>query len=261
MARSSYSSYYNERFPPYVSVAQRRKDAEKHAASLQKKGKATAPVRIEGKKIANTFWGKAWCDHLESHSDYANRLPRGRSYVKNGAVIDLQIGQGKVTAVVVGSDVYTVTISITKLGAPRWRAIAAACTGQIGSLVELLQGKLSSAVMEVITHRSSGLFPTPRQITLDCTCPDSAWMCKHVAAALYGVGARLDDQPELLFTLRGVDHGELVQAAVSAPAKKRATGRVLSEDTLSDIFGIDLAPTPPATKTRTGSAKRRAAKE
>ena len=240
--------YYDGGFPPYVPVAQRRAEAERKAAALRKKGRTLSPVVIKGTKIARTFWGAAWCDHLESHSDYANRLPRGRLYVRRGAVIDLQIAAGRITALVHGTTTYDVTIDIAKLPPPRWKSIAAACTGRIGSLVELLQGKLSSAVMEVMTDRTKGLFPEPRQIALACSCPDAASMCKHVAAALYGVGARLDEKPELLFTLRGVDHATLVQEAVAAPAplsKKGSKSRVLSSSSLSDIFGVDIADAPP----------------
>src|SRR4051812_19064998 len=160
---------YDGRFPAYVPVAQRRAEAERQAATLRKKGRTLSPVVITGKKIANTFWGAAWCEHLESHSDYANRLPRGSLYARRGAVIDLQITAGRVTALVHGTTTYDVTIDIAKLPAPRWKSITAACTGRIGSLVELLQGKLSTSVMEVMTDRAKGLFPEPRQITLACS--------------------------------------------------------------------------------------------
>jgi uncharacterized Zn finger protein len=211
-------------------------------------GQTLAPVAIAataGRRIATTFWGAAWCDHLESHSDYANRLPRGRTYVRNGSVIHLEIGKGRVTALVQGSELYDVTVTIAPLAKARWGKIVDACAGKIDSLVELLQGKLSRGVMEVVTHRTSGLFPAPAQIELECSCPDHATMCKHVAAALYGVGARLDEKPELLFVLRNVDHLALIESAQMQPAAKprgprAGGGRVIAQKDVASVFGIEL---------------------
>jgi uncharacterized Zn finger protein len=186
-------------------VAEKRRRAEKKLAQMKKKGRAITPVRPEGRTIARTFWGKAWCDNLESYSDYENRLPRGRTYLRNGSVVHLEIAGGRVEALVSGSELYRVEIDITALGPARWKKIKKACSGGIASLVELLQGKLSAGVMATITRPREGLFPTPKEISLKCSCPDWAGMCKHVAAALYGVGARLDEQPHLLFLLRQVD--------------------------------------------------------
>jgi len=212
MAWNRYNDYGG--FRPYVSVAERRAKAAKHATKLAKGGVKLAPVTLAGKKIAATFWGKAWCAHLESFSDYANRLPRGRTYVRNGSVIDLQIAPGKITAKVMGSELYEETITIAPLAAKRWAAVKAECAGKIDSLVGLLQGRLSDAVMGIITDRERGLFPAPAEIKLECSCPDWASMCKHVAAVLYGVGARLDNDPELLFRLRHVDPQELCVPAI-----------------------------------------------
>src|SRR6266702_2735556 len=209
MAFSSYGD-----FPPYVSVAERRKQ-----------GHEPAPIVLAPRgAIASTFWGKAWCDHLESYADYATRLPRGRSYVRNGSVIDLQIAKGEVRALVSGTDIYDVTIAVVPLAAARWKAVRKECAGQIGTVVELLSGKLSGAVMEQLCHRERGLFPSGKQLELRCSCPDGAWLCKHLAAVLYGVGARLDEAPELLFTLRGVDGAELVAAAGQADGLAGAPG-------------------------------------
>jgi len=236
-------AYYGFEWRPYVSVRQRRAQAQTKMNALRKKGVDIQPVEIEGRKIAKTFWGEAWCDHLESFSDYANRLPRGRTYVRNGSVCHLEINQGEILAKVAGSELYNLRIQIKTLPANKWKAIKARCAGEVGSLLELLQGKLSGHVMQVVTDRNEGMFPSPGEISLKCDCPDWAVMCKHVAAVLYGVGARLDQQPELLFKLRGVDHEELIaadaEAAVSA-ATSRGTSKRLSGGELSDVFGIDL---------------------
>jgi uncharacterized Zn finger protein len=239
-------------YAPYVSVAQRRANAKRELAALEKKtGHKADPVVLDGKKIAVTFWGKAWCDNLEAYGDFANRLPRGRTYVRNGSVCDLSVKPGKVTARVCGSELYDVTVTVKPLAADKWAAVKRACAGQIGSLVELLKGKLSAQVMKVVTDRPGGLFPAPREIEMDCSCPDYATMCKHVAAALYGIGARLDRQPELLFTLRGVDHLELIAEAGNTPVTAAATDKAggagggkrrLAAGDLGDVFGIDLEP-------------------
>lgn len=224
---------------PYVPVAEQRARARREMAKLKKKGKPIQPVEIEGRTIARSFWGKGWCDHLESFSDFANRLPRGRRYVRNGSVCHLEIRPGHVEAIVSGSEVYRVTIDVTQLEADIWQSIKAKCAGQIGSMLELLQGKLSREVMGVVTERDHGLFPKPREIALHCSCPDWATMCKHVAAALYGVGHRLDHQPDLLFLLRDVDAAELIATEIALPGREVASD-VLADEALSDIFGIDL---------------------
>jgi len=208
-----------------------------------KAGQDLRPVVIEGRAIAKTFWGKAWCDNLEAYSDFENRLPRGRAYVRNGSVIDLKIEPGKVRALVMGSSLYKVEIGIATLPDTHWKSLTKECTGSIASLVELLQGKFSKAVMERICQPKTGLFPAPKDIQLNCSCPDWATMCKHVAAVLYGVGARLDAQPELLFTLRQVDSNDLVTQAADLPVRTKkspAKGKVLDEAQLADVFGIEM---------------------
>lgn len=237
----SYGYYSYGGFAPYVSVAKRKLQAAKKIKALQKKGRSISPVQLEGRAIAKTFWGKSWCSNLEAYSDFENRLPRGRTYLRNGSVLDLQIGKGKVTALVNGSSLYTVEISIKPLEKNHWQSLIKECSGQIDSLVELLQGRFSKAVMGVITDRQKGLFPAPKQISMDCSCPDGAVMCKHVAAALYGVGARLDEKPELFFELRHVDHLELIAAGTTGITTSGAqTDKVLKTDDLSQLFGIDL---------------------
>jgi uncharacterized Zn finger protein len=229
---------------PYVSVGERRRRAAREMERLRKKGIDIQPIALTGSKIAKTFWGAAWCEHLESYSDYANRLPRGRTYVRNGSVCHLAVSPGKVEAMVSGSEIYKVRIEIKKLPALKWRTMKQRCAGQIGSLLDLLRGKLSDNVMSVVSDREEGLFPQPKDISLDCSCPDWATMCKHVAAVLYGVGARLDQHPELLFLLRGVDHEELIaadaEAAVTSAIVRGKKRRVVAGD-LSDVFGIELA--------------------
>jgi uncharacterized Zn finger protein len=238
--------YYEDQWPAYVSVAERRVKAEREAGKLRKKGSVLAPVVVEGRKIASTFWGKAWCDNLESYRDYENRLERGRSYARNGLVIDLQIAPHAVTALVCGSSLYTVKITIAELPKAQWKSICADCAGGIDSLVELLQGRFSKGVMERICRQGTGLFPKPAEIKFSCSCLDHASMCKHVAGALYGVGARLDARPELLFRLRAVNENDLVaNIGEVLPMSKQGpgAGKVLEADDMAALFGLDMGDT------------------
>lgn len=230
-------------WPRYVPVAERRRKAEREMERLRKKGYSVAPVRIEGRTIVTSFWGKAWCDNLESYRDYESRLPRGRTYVRNGSVVDLRIAPREVTAMVSGSSIYRVAISIGTVPRVQWQSICADCGNGIDSVVELLQGRLSKGVMERLCRQDNGLFPRPSDIRFTCSCPDYASMCKHVAAVLYGVGARFDQEPELLFRLRAVDENDLVaQIGTVLPMAKKSpsAGRLLDVDDVSALFGLDL---------------------
>lgn len=231
-------------YAPYVPVAQRRAEAAKKVEKLKKQGRQVSPVKIEGKTIAKSFWGKSWCENLERYSDYENRLPRGRTYVRNGSVCDLQISSGEVRAMVVGSSMYNISVKIAPVADKHWAAICGDCAGSVGSLVELLQGKLSKSVMERVCRKGDGLFPAPHEIKLSCSCPDWADMCKHVAAAMYGIGARLDEKPELLFYLRNVNENELIaKASAKLPVADAApkTARVMEGGDVSALFGIEMA--------------------
>jgi uncharacterized Zn finger protein len=248
-------SYFSWR--PYVSVAEKRRQAERKLAKLKKQGKSVSPVTIEGRTIAKSFWGKSWCGNLERYSDFENRLPRGRAYVRNGSVIDLKIIKGEVLAMVAGSELYNVKISIKPVTAGRWKAICRDCAGTVDSLVELLQGRLAKGVMDRVCREGDGLFPSPGEIKLSCSCPDWADMCKHVAAALYGVGARLDEIPQLLFVLRDVDEKELlagVEQGLPLTKTEPNTAKVLADSDVAALFGLEMSETahidPPMPSTK-----------
>ena len=240
---------------PYVPVASRRQKAAKTAAKLAKKGQTLSPVCASRGAIAKSFWGKSWCENLERYSDYANRLPRGRTYLRNGSVIDLNIGAGEATAQVIGSSLYRIKVKISAVAGAHWQSIARDCARSIDTLVELLQGQLSASVMERITRPGTGLFPSPREISFSCSCPDSAAMCKHIAATLYGIGARLDAEPQLLFSLRNVDAKELIARAGEGdtlPQKALRSARILDSSKLADVFGIDLPEVHPRSPAKPG---------
>jgi uncharacterized Zn finger protein len=238
--------YYNFGWHPYVPMAQKRRNAERVLAKLKKRGQPVAPVRIDGRKIAASFWGQAWCSNLERYSDYENRLPRGRSYVRNGSVLDLQIGKGEITALVAGSKLYRIRVSIAPVARAHWKSICRDCGGSIDSLVELLQGRLAKSVMDRVCREGDGLFPVPDDINFSCSCPDWADMCKHVSAVLYGVGARLDQKPELLFVLRGVDEKEMIARAgqdLSLSKSSPSLSRTLDDTDVAALFGLEMAET------------------
>ena len=252
-------------YKPHVSVGARQKLAEKAVAKAKKAGLIYSPIAASRGAIAKTVWGKAWCDNLEQYSDYETRLPRGRTYLRNGSVIDLQLNPGNVQARVMGSSLYTISVTIKPVAAPQWKAICTDCSASIDSLVELLQGKLAAPVMARISTPKTGLFPAPSDISFDCDCPDGARMCKHVAAVLYGVGARLDEQPELLFKLRQVEAKDLVVQAIGGlptAGKKPASSRVINDADLADVFGLEMdeAPEEVVVKTKTGAKPRVSAK-
>ncbi|MFH0730850.1 MAG: hypothetical protein V2B19_31475 [Pseudomonadota bacterium] len=238
-------------FPKYVSVAEKRLKAEKKRKQLLKKNPKLCPVEIDGSALATSWWGKSWDKNLERYADYENRIGRGRSYVRHGAVLDLQIAPGEVTALVQGSRSapYEITVKIKTISAENWRQIKKACEGKFDSLKTLLTGKFPKDLEMLFTEKGKGLFPTPDEIKFSCSCPDWASMCKHVAATLYGIGARLDEDPLLFFKLRNVAVEDLVSQAVTESSRdllrkaEKKTGRVLEDANLSDMFGIDLDST------------------
>lgn len=253
----------------YVSAAEKRRKAQAAIKKLAKGGKKLLPVRIDGRIISTTFWGQAWCKHLEQFSDYENRLPRGKTYARNGSVLHLDILPGKIEALVQGSSLYKVNVMINPLAPNSWKNLVKRCAGKIGSLLELLQGKLSSAVMAEVTNVKTGLFPSTKEMNFSCNCPDWANMCKHVAAVLYGTANRFDQAPDLLFKLREVNHLDLINQAMVSPtlaSKKAAASKSdqhFQEAELSDIFGIELVPVTSATLSNVDEkvAKKKVAKK
>ncbi|CAO5674104.1 MAG: hypothetical protein NEHIOOID_00008 [Holosporales bacterium] len=247
MARKkSRYSYY----PQYVRVSDRKENNLKIIKKMQKKGDPINPIIVEGNVISTTFWGKAWCKHIENFSDYDNRLGRGRSYLRTACVLDFQVYDGQITAMISGSSIYKVFIQFTPLDQKKWDTIVKACSGKIDSVLSLLQGLFSKDVMAQMTDTEMGLFPKEKEIDLACNCLDGAYMCKHIAATLYAFGHWLDHHPEDLFKLRLVDHTDLLKSDVLDDFLTQTAPTELSDD-LGALFGIDLANAPePKKKTR-----------
>ena len=239
-----YWSYY----PRYVTIAEKKAKAVRKLKQLKKKNPDIEPILLEGRSIARTWWGKSWNLNLERYADYSNRIGRGRSYLRHGAVLDLRIDSGKVESLVQGtrSKPYSVGIKIKAINKKTWQGIKADCKGKLDSLQELLAGKFPKALGEIFTARGEGLFPSPKEIEFSCSCPDWAYMCKHVAATLYGIGARLDEDPALFFKLRKVKMKDLITQAVEDETRKllkkakKKTGRIIAESDIADVFGIEM---------------------
>jgi uncharacterized Zn finger protein len=228
-------------YQPRMTVAERKRATRGAIQELERAGTVVRPVQLTGRAIAEKFWGKSWCDNIERYQDFAYRLERGRSYVRSGSVIHLDIGDGVVDALVSGSEVYEVGIAIAPVDRQRWRKLSEIATGSVGSLLELLQGKLDASVMRLVCEPESGLFPWPIEIDYVCSCPDVAKLCKHVAAVFYAIGARLDEEPELLFRLRGVAASDLVTHAARGVAKGGRSARAIEdEDELAGLFGVEI---------------------
>ncbi len=254
---------YWDYYPPYVSVAEKRAKAARKLKQLKKKNPDIKPILLEGTAIARTWWGKSWNLNLERYADYSNRIGRGRSYVRHGAVLDLQIDAGKVESLVQGttSKPYSVSVKIKSVNKKIWQDIKSACEGKLDSLQELLAGKFPKALDVIFMAQGEGLFPTPKEIEFSCSCPDWAYMCKHVAATLYGIGARFDEDPELFFKLRKVKMKDLVTQAVEDKTlkllknAKKKTARVLEESDLAGVFGIDIEEPVVSNKKRSKAPK------
>lgn len=258
-------------YPPYVSKAEKIRRAEKAIEKLRKKkGSSIEPIIVKDNRIARTWWGKSWNQNLERYADYSNRVPRGRSYVRNGSVLDLKIGPNTITALVSGSrsTPYSIKIAIKPLEENNEKALMAASRASLDSMQSLLSGEFPPDIKEAFFKQGTGLFPTPKEIKLDCSCPDWAEMCKHVAAALYGVSVRLDEKPELFFVLRGIKVDEFVGTLVKRESEKmlkraaKKSDRALGADAedLSELFGIEVDSAPEKIKKRS-AAKRASDRE
>lgn len=247
----------------YQDVEEAKERVQREIAKRVRRGERfEALAAPAGKKnLCATFWGQAWCRNLETYQQYESRLPRGRSYLRQGNVYNLAIEPGVVSAVVAGSELYDTTVRIQPLPAAAWAEIVTKCEGQVGSMLDLLAGRLGDGVMRVLSDPEHGLFPSAREIRFQCTCPDVADMCKHVSAVLYGVGVLLDTRPELLFTLRGVDGADLLaQAKEGAVASVVAGDGELAGADLSALFGIELGELP-AEVLETSAPKKRGNKK
>jgi len=227
------------------SAEQLRKNAGNTVRKARAGGREFHPVHIMGRRIAQSWWGSAWCDNLERYADYENRLERGRRYLRTDTVLDLQIVKGKVTARVQGrkKTPYKVEIRISPVNEDRIQRIMEECGSRIDQLDRLLKGDFPQEMKDTFLGEQ-GLFPGPKEISFSCSCPDWALMCKHVAAVLYGIAVRFDEDPLLFFVLRGIDVERFVQVTLEnsvdsmlANADVRSD-RIIESTGWEELFGV-----------------------
>lgn len=213
------------------------------------KSEIREPIIIEGRTISSSWWGKAWCDNIDIYADFDNRLPRGRNYVRSGCVVDLKIEYGVIRALVVGSrpQPYRVQINIKPFSDNEVKAFEEKCRNNFESVEDFINGRFPDSFKEYFISSSLNLFPKVKEMKFSCSCPDWAVLCKHVAAVLYGIGRKLDDDPMLLLRLRGIDTASFSEKIVNREAEKLALsssislppGRAMDMEEASLLFSVD----------------------
>lgn len=240
------SRYWNEVYYSQPTVAELRKRINESRKSAKEKGKSYEPVTPPpGRNIVSSWWGKAWCENLQQYADYSTRLGRGLRYVRNGTVLDLKIKKGKVEARVQGtrSTPYKVEIKISPLSEEICQSIIERCGNRLENMESLINGEFPEDLKDLFTGKD-GLFPTPSEISFNCSCPDWALMCKHVAAVMYGIGIRLDENPFYFFELRGIDVDRFINVALESKVEKmldnarKRSERIIKNANIKELFGV-----------------------
>jgi len=181
-------------------------------------------------KFGQTWWAGQWLSALERLMD-TGRLTRGRSYARSGQVLDLDIGPKGVTSRVQGSrpTPYSVSIRFRMLSDEEWEKVIDAMAAEAIYVAKLLAGEMPQQIEDVFQAAGTHLFPaTGNDLITECSCPDWANPCKHVAAVYYLLGERFDDDPFLLFLLRGRS-----REAIAAALRARRAGEAAAEETAS----------------------------
>ena len=223
---------YDDEFSPRLKAADLEKQAATRLAEYQAAGEELHPVVNKTRKLARNFWGSAWMKQLALCESGGMCLAPGRTLLRHACVLHVDIQPGSISALVSAEEVFEVELKLESLDEERLDRLAATCSGHIDSLLSLMQGKVDEAVLQQLCHPENGLLPTPEDWHMHCTCPDWAEPCPHAAAAIYAAGCLIDEKPELLFTLRGIQP----EALLSAPAPANE----IDADKLSAMFGIDL---------------------
>ena len=243
------SRYWNTNYQQFSqpAVEDLRRKAQASVQAARKKGQTYEPAAPHGKgrQICESWWGQAWCANLEQYADYASRLERGRRYFRSGTVVDLKIRGGRVEARVQGSRKvpYKVDIRISPLSEEKCQAIIERCGRKIRTIDKLINGEFPEELKDLFTGEN-GLFPTPAEISFICSCPDWAIMCKHVAAAMYGIGVRLDENPFFFFYLRGIDVDRFIDVTLENKVESMLANadtesdRILQDADLTGLFGV-----------------------
>ena len=235
------------RYPKYVPVAEKKKRNKEKIEKLEKL-MDISPIKVEKRKIAHSWWGEAWIDNLEIYADYSNRLARGRKYLRYGAVANLDIEKGDIKGIVIGSSkkYYEISISIDTLEEEKRNNLVKKIKKRISSLEELVQGEFPKELKGLLKSKENNLFPKAKEINFLCSCPDYAKMCKHIVAILYGVGVKLDQDPLLLFKLRGIDIDYIIDKTIENKSNdlldksSESSDRVIENSEVNDLFDMDF---------------------
>jgi uncharacterized Zn finger protein len=176
----------------------------------------TGPWRAKGRRpFGETWWAKAWIEALEHRARLdSNRLPRGRTYARTGAVGEMRLSPGQITAPVQGSRAtpYRVTIVISQFSAAEWERVLESLAAEIGHVAALVDGELPPSIADDVRSVGLDLLPGPGDLNCHCSCPDWAEPCKHAAAVCYLVADSLDTDPFGILLLRGRSRKEILQA-------------------------------------------------
>lgn len=234
----------------YISISDQKAMALKSKKRLEKNlNRSLEPIILASTKLATSWWGKMWNTNLERYAEYSNRIGRGKTYVKNELVIDLQIEESKVFAYVQGKrrDPYQIAIYIDPTKPGLIEQIKEKCQGKLDTVEELLEGKFSKEISSIFMIQGAGLFPEPKEIKFRCSCPDYTSCCKHVSAVLYGIGSKLDVNPLLFFTLRGINLDDFLKDVIISKTEnildkgiKCKSKRIIDNANIEDLFDIDL---------------------
>ena len=191
--------------------------------------------------IGETWWSRRWISVLESFHMGA-RLGRGRSYARRGQVVSIEVGPGVVTAKVQGTRgrPYSVTIRLTPLSDEQWESATGAMASRAIFAAKLLSGEMPRNIEEAFDEAGMALLPTKvKDLRTDCSCPDWANPCKHIAAVYYLLAERFDEDPFLIFKLRGRTRDDMI-----AVLREKRAGAIGGRDpSLPDDAGAPVDAT------------------
>lgn len=218
-----------------MKAADLEAQARRELIELKSAGEEVRPVVGTTRKLAAHFWGSAWMKHLALCESGGWSLSAGRTLLRHGCVLDLQLEAGLIRARVMEERLHDVEIALDPLDGERLEELRTICSGKIDSLVPLLEGTLDDALLATLCNAETGLLPEPGAWHMSCTCPDWSEPCPHAAAAIYAAGILIDAEPSLLFRLRQVSPEDLLQS----PAEKAAESDFDLEQ-LARTFRIEL---------------------
>ena len=207
-------------------------------------------VKIDGKVISSSWWGQMWCRNIENYSNIRNRLERGRTYIRQNTVKSLSISNNCAESQVQGhsKEPYRVIINIKTIEKSKYDNILNKCENSVDNLESLMTGSFPKEYQQFFTDEEYGLFPKSNEIDYNCTCLDyekNMHMCKHIAATMYAIGNKLDNDPLIFFKLRGIDISEFSNKILKKETEfvwnniNGESNRKINSNDISFLFGVD----------------------